>query len=482
MRYSYSRVDCYKSCPRKYRYRYVDKLQTIPDASPDNALYLGIGLHTGVELTVEKGIEAYKSHYPVMTNEIINWTIQLEYWIPKVKSLLPLGGQHEFKIIEPDFIGFIDYVCGDTIFDFKFSNAVDRYKESPQLSIYKYYYEKATGRKINHLKYIMVPKCSIRQKTSESVEEFRIRLLSAMESKEIQVIEVPYDELSVVKFFEDQKLIENDTVYRKSPNDWCKRYCEYYAKCFKESDENIMELPKNQKKKPTVNVEPDLFIYAQSYVGKSTFADGAPDVLFINTDGNTDELTSPSILIANEVKTVGRMTTTKLAWEVFKEVVDELEKKENDFKYVAIDLLEDLREHCRVYIYKKMGISHESDAGYGKAYDMVVTEWNTALKRIKSAGYHIILISKEVEGEVKLKSGGSYTTFKPNLPEKVANTLAGMVDITARAFVDEGGKRWLQLGKEEHTFGGGRINFKVDKCDLSFEALVNEIKKSKEDK
>jgi phage nucleotide-binding protein len=222
---------------------------------------------------------------------------------------------------------------------------------------------------------------------------------------------------------------------------------------------------------------PDVFIYGASYVGKSTFADNAQDVLFINTDGNTDELLSPAIAIANEVTVNGRITSTKLAWEVFKELVDELEKKQNSYKYIALDLLEDLRELCRVYIYKKMGITHESDAGFGKAYDMVTTEFNTVLKRIKAAGYHLIIASKEIESEVTLKSGGKYTTFKPNIPDKVANTLAGMVDISARAFVDNEGKRWLQLGKQEHTFGGGRYAFAKDKCELSMTALVDEIKK-----
>lgn len=236
-------------------------------------------------------------------------------------------------------------------------------------------------------------------------------------------------------------------------------------------------LPENKKKSPKVNDMPDIFLYGQSYVGKSTFADNAPDVFFINTDGNTDELLSPAITIANEVTVNGRITTTKLAWEVFKELVDELEKKQSTYKYVALDLLEDLRELCRVYIYKKMNITHESDAGFGKAYDMVTTEFNTVIKRIKAAGYHLIINSKEVEGEVTLKSGGKYTTFKPNVPDKVANQIAGLVDISARAFVDENGRRWLQLAKQDHTFGGGRYNFQVDKCELSMKALVEEIKK-----
>lgn len=242
-----------------------------------------------------------------------------------------------------------------------------------------------------------------------------------------------------------------------------------------------MNLPENKKRVPKVNELPDVFLYSQSYVGKSTFMDGVEDVIIFNTDGNTDELKSPTIQIANEVTVNGRITSTKLAWEVFREWVDELEKKQNTYKYVGIDLLEDLRELCRVYIYKKMNITHESDAGFGKAYDMVTTEFNTVLKRIKAAGYHLIISSKEIEGEVTLKTGGKYTTFKPNVPDKVANTVAGLVDISARAFVDENGKRWLQLGKQDHTFGGGRYTFNVDKCELSMSALVNEIKKIKKE-
>ena len=72
-------------------------------------------------------------------------------------------------------------------------------------------------------------------------------------------------------------------------------------------------LPENKKKQPKVNEMPDIFIYGASYVGKSTFEDGADNILIFSTDGNTDELTSPSIQIANEVTVNGRITTTKLA-------------------------------------------------------------------------------------------------------------------------------------------------------------------------
>ena len=62
------------------------------------------------------------------------------------------------------------------------------------------------------------------------------------------------------------------------------------------------------------------------------------------------------------------------------------------------------------------------------------------------------------------------STFKPNLPDKVANVLAGTVTMTLRAYMDERG-HFLQLRKNENVFGGGRIDFKRDRCDLTVDAF-----------
>lgn len=236
-----------------------------------------------------------------------------------------------------------------------------------------------------------------------------------------------------------------------------------------------MVLPENKKKQVTVDLEPDFWIYGDSYVGKSTFCDSIPNLLFINTDGNTDNLSSPSIQLSNEVTKVGRMIQTKYAWEVFEEIVTELEAKENSYKYIVLDLVEDLRELCRLYMYSKLKIQHESDMDYSKGWDMVTTKFNSTIKRIKNAGYHVVYISKELEKEVKPKGGLAFTTYKPNIQDKAASILAGTVDITMRAFIDDDGSRKLQLKKIPNVFGGGRYNFVNDTCGLTFDDLKKEI-------
>lgn len=482
-RYSYSRVDCFKQCPRKYKYRYLDKLKALPDLRADNALFLGSGLHKGIETTVEEGVLEYQNNFYVLTDQIINWSIQLEYWIPKVKDALPEGGQHEVGLFTPDFVGYIDYVCGDTLFDFKFSNNVDNYLKSDQLSLYKYYYELTrSGEQINHLVYVFIPKSTIRQKDGESIDEFRARLIEQMDSLEIQLIEVPYDNESITRFWDERNRIETATDYPTKYNNFCGRFCEYNTICQKGENWNL-ELPKNEKrelKRQKLTDLPDMFIYGASYVGKSTVFDSLSNVLFINTDGNYDMYRNPYVFIGKTVTMNGRMKIEKSAWENFLEVIDELEKKENTFKYVCLDLVEDLREHCRVYVCNKLKIPHESDSAYSKAWDMVNTEYNQAIKRIKAAGYTLLEISKEVAKEISEKSGAKYTTFNPNLPEKAANILAGMVKLTARVYVDDKGERWFNLEPNPHWFGGGRYNFKTDRCKLTVPDLLKAINDAEE--
>ena len=229
MRFSYSRVDCFLQCPYKYKLRYIDKIHMVADQSASNALYLGSGLHKGIETTVEEGINDYFSHFYTLTNDAINWSIQLEYWIPKVKEILH-DGQHEVEVNLPNYIGYIDYLTDDTIYDFKFTTEKnqERYMQSKQLHVYKYFLEKANlNVKIKHLKYIFIPKCLIRQKKNETIIQFRQRLMLEMSKMKLTVREVFYDDSIITTFLNDCKRIENTTEFPKNMTrlcDWCD-YC-----------------------------------------------------------------------------------------------------------------------------------------------------------------------------------------------------------------------------------------------------------------
>lgn len=482
MRYSHSRVECHNNCPYQYKLRYVDYMKTIPAPEADNALIVGNTIHKGAETDLKTAIDFYYSNYPIISDLHVNETIKFEYLIPKIHEILANVNVYkkEFKINTDRFIGIVDLITKNDngtvdVFDYKYSNSYEHYAESPQLHLYKYFLEQI-GFNVRKLGFIFIPKISIRQKQEENLYQFRKRLKEELHNSKIKIMEIQYNAEKVVAWMNDIINITEDSEFKKNPTNLCS-WCEYEEYCIK--GEDYMLLPKNERREKKIDKNPDLWIYAQSYVGKSTFIDQYDDLLFLNTDGNIDNTTSPVISIADEITVNGRITNKKFAWEVFKDVISELEKKDNDFKRVALDLIEDLWEHCRLYMYDKNGWEHESDGGYGKGWDMIRTEFLSTMKRLKSLGYQLIYISKEVATEVTLKNGTKYTTYKPNINDKVANVLAGTVDLTVRAYVD-GDKRYIQLAKDENVFGGGRFNFTEKKCELHMEDFTRALVEAQE--
>lgn len=498
MQVSYSRIGTHEKCAYQYKLYYIDELETIFNCDPQNALVLGHALHTGIEKDVETAIKEYCSAYPVIKDAHVTEAIKLEYLIPKVKAMLP-EGEHEIKIENDDFKGFIDLLAPVgkgiwldappdesmecdyyDIYDFKYSNNISGYMTSGQLHLYKYFFELTNpGKRIRNLYFVFVPKCNLRMKyknktnkRDETIYEFRKRCLADLESKEVTIKQIDYDPKKVIEYLIGVKHTIEDTEFEKNPSRLCD-WCEFQQYCEKGID--YMILPENKRHEKTINTEPDMWIYADSYVGKSTFVDQIDNLLFANTDGNIENITSPVVRIKDELEKNGRMTNKVFAWQKFLELVDELEKKENDFKVIALDLIEDLYEHCRLYMYDKLGIEHEQDAGFGKGWDMVRTEFLSTIKRLKNLGYRIIYISKELKTEVNLKNGAKITSYGPNIADKVANVLAGTVTLTIRAFMNNRG-RFLQLAKEENIFGGGRFNFIHDTCPLNMKAFVEELK------
>ncbi len=461
MQYSHSRVESFKGCPYKYKLRYIDKLKTIPTQDANNALICGNTIHTGAEKNLKAALEFYKSNYYIMSDLNINEIIKFEYLIPKIKELLAdinIYAQ-EYLISTHRFRGIVDLIVKNDdgtvdVFDFKYSNAIEHYMESPQLHIYKYFLEQK-GFKVRKLGFIFIPKISIRQKKTEDLYQFRKRLMEELKKSEINLLEAPYNPKKVIEFMDS--IIDTNEVkeYKKNPTRLCD-WCEYKDYCMKGID--YMLLPKNERRDIKKAKKRKIWIYGPAFSGKTTMLDGAPNPLNLNTDGNIEFVTMPYIPIKDEVTVNGRITKRKFAWEVFKEAIEELEKKQNDFKTIIVDLLEDTREMCRVYKYDELGIQHESDSGFGKGWDIIKTEYLSTIRRLFNLDYEniVVLSHEDVSKDITKKNGQNITRVAPNIQEAIANKVAGMVDIVARVIVD-GDERTLNFKSDEVIFGGGRL-------------------------
>ena len=456
-------------------------MKTLPPDEADNPLILGSALHTGIEKGVEAGIKQYFDSYPIITDAHINEEIKLAWWIPKVQSMILPGSQFETPVGDSDFIGFLDMVSpvpgfhNDPVpnlfdlYDFKYAAKADKYKTSEQLHLYKYFFEKTNpGKKIRNMAYIVIPKISIKQKTNETLQDFRNRIQEELSKKEIQLVPVDYDPEMVIRFFTGVKHCVEAQDFPEKSSYLC-NWCEYQDYCKKGLD--YMLLPDNKRRNLNAVTKRVIWLYGAPFSGKTFFANTFPDPLMLNTDGNIKYVDAPYISIRDEVTMNGRMAVRKLGWEKFKEVLAELEKGEHPFKTIIIDLLEDTYEQCRLYMYKTLGITHESDDSF-RAWDKVRTEFLSTIKKFMALNVeNIVLISHEDTSKDITRRDGKLTAIKPNIQDKIANKVAGMVDIVARVIAD-GDNRRISFKADEVVFGGGRLTVKEREIPPTFEALA----------
>ena len=478
MKLSFSKVDSFKQCPFKWKLKYIDKLETIPNwDDPANPLIIGTAIHHGIEQGVDEAVTEYLMSYPIITDEHLDEVMKLKALIPKVKELI--SDTAEFEVTLDDegrFIGYIDYLDkkNSILLDFKYTsekNLKEKYLKSSQIHLYKWYLKELTGFDVEKIGYLFIPKISIRQKKTENQLQFRQRLEDELAKAEPRIEFVNYSQKKVDEFFNTADGIEQTKEFLKNQSKLCD-WCEYQRFC-EEGVDYMITLPKNERRTPNGVELKKLWIYGSPFSGKTTLADKFEEPLMINTDGNVKFVTAPVQEITDIVSVEGRLTKTVLAWDVFKETVEELEKG-STFKTIVVDLVEDLYESCRLYMYQQMGISHESDDSF-RAWDKVRTEFLSTMRKLTTLPYNIVLISHEdMSKDIMKRSGDKITSIRPNINEKVANKLAGMVDIVVRAVVIDGDYR-LSFKSDEVVFGGGRINPKEKEIPNDYDTLIKVV-------
>lgn len=505
MKFSYSRVSCYKTCPYQFKLKYIDKLETLPNTDANNALYLGSAMHTGIEKTVKDALAQYFSNYPMQTDLQINEAMKLKHLIPMVQKLIP-AGECEVKVEDDEFIGFIDrlvplkrknhfaiydykYVSGEIGYEMVYrmdsvdntndyyervpTRKLQQYLESAQLHVYKHFYEKThPGHKIDKLFYVFIPKTMIRQKKTEDLYQFRKRLQSELDKMEIMVEEVEYDYQKVRDYLDAVEEIKAASEYPQNCTRLCD-WCEYQKYCKK--GQTHMFIPKIEKPVTKATMKKILWFYGKPCSGKTTLADQFPNPIMLNTDGNRIvDGKGDVISIKDDISRTGNAVKVTPAWEVFKGVIEWLETKPGNYRTVVVDLVEDTRRFCRKAMYKKLDIDHEHDAGFGKGYDMVETELLSTWMRLLNLDYeYIILISHEDSSKnITNTAGGQVTCISPNgLPEKLANTLWGRVTAVGRV-INNGKRRYISFAVDGVTFGDAHVKLNKQEVPLSFDGVM----------
>lgn len=479
----YSQVETHGTCPFKYWCRYKSGLSVLPGNSPKNPLTLGTTMHLATETDYETAREWYIDQFNVGSDKMYDELFKIKYWTPRVKEFLSgLDIIHqEFMIETDDYQGTIDIIDENedgtvNLWDVKYSNLIDEYKTKEQLIVYKKFYELTTGRKVKHLLYLFIPKCHLKQKDTEQLYQFRKRILNDLDSKSLRVIPVEYSDVKFAKFAKKVLRMQQDTEFIKQSSDWC-GLCEWKNYC-KNGDDSDM-LPANVRRKSGEDGTIKGWIMGPPMSGKSWFLNDAADVLFLNSDGNMDEIDAPFVFIKDEIKKDGRKTIRKQAWEIFEENVDEILKGEHDFKTIVVDLLDDVHEFARLMAYDELGIKHESDAGFGKGYDIVKMKFLPAIKKLMTSDYDVWLVSHVVYGKYTNESGSESEITKAVLSDKTANKIAGMCKVILHAKVSNG-KYTVLIPEDDKKFGGSRLKFNKNELPSDYATFLIEYKKAVE--
>jgi hypothetical protein len=199
-------------------------------------------------------------------------------------------------------------------------------------------------------------------------------------------------------------------------------------------DVQQFELPKG-KHKPKTSLRDYLFmIYGPPKTGKTTFANGWDNALFLATEPGTAAMEAADITIPS--------------WEVFTEVVYKLQKdaRADAFDTIVIDTVDLLWEFLSADVCARKGWDDLNDPGFGYGYRVARNELHAMMGVLRTLNKAIILISHERKVSDFDEKGRRFgvTTVTSDLPNSARKVLHGYADFILRAEVLEDGSRVLR--------------------------------------
>lgn len=195
-----------------------------------------------------------------------------------------------------------------------------------------------------------------------------------------------------------------------------------------------------------------MVIYGEPGVGKSVFASKAPKPFFITTDGNYEWL-----------EDFGADPDAHIQVKSWDEAKKAFAMDFTNYETIVIDLTEDLFKWCEYEYCLRNGLSHMSDQGFGKAYDITRNEFFIELCQLIALDKHIIFIMHGVTFTVKDRRGVESTKYGPTtrIPDKVLDMIEGRVRYFLRCYLKAeeqpdgtiAKRRYLSLIPKENEFG-----------------------------
>lgn len=189
------------------------------------------------------------------------------------------------------------------------------------------------------------------------------------------------------------------------------------------------KLPENKPQIPK-DTPRNFFFYGETMSGKSYLANEFPAPIVLNTDGNAEANTVPSIQLVNEKDENGRITKSVIAQ--IGEILLALQTQKHTYRTVVVDVIDDVIEMIKIAVCDeltpagKARLKSLSEIPYGKGYDFFNQAITEMVIDLKALPMNVIYISRQVS---EYDDNGNATKDKPSLKDKYVNLINGNSDL-----------------------------------------------------
>ncbi len=229
-----------------------------------------------------------------------------------------------------------------------------------------------------------------------------------------------------------------------------------------------MKLPKKKTKPLTDPMAYSTLLYGCTKVGKTTFASGAPNALFLATEPGTNALETFDVQINN--------------WADLLTACAEIKKGDHDFKTIVIDTIDNAYEFCMAHVCAEYDMIHPRDEGYGKGWALVNGEFKRVIRALAALPYGLLMISHSTDRTIETRTG-EYTKTTPTLSGGASRIVLGLCDFVLFAdIVTKGGEkdatehRIIRTKSAKHYDAGDRTGKLPPVLDLSYNAFTGAFK------
>ena len=168
----------------------------------------------------------------------------------------------------------------------------------------------------------------------------------------------------------------------------------------------------------------NFFVYGATMSGKSYFTSFFPHPLVLNTDGNSEQGTAPSIQIRNTRDERGALKSNCI--QQLDEIVTALQQPNCTFQTVIVDVIDDICVMIEQAICLKHNVQSLDQIGYGRGYAAFNAVLQQFVMDLKALDQDVIYISREL-ALVDEKTGA--TSKVPSLKNKYYNIVNGNCDL-----------------------------------------------------